>query len=38
MLPKDVIKDADGTVHTRYERTFAGLPVLGGDVRIPDGG
>ncbi|WP_240117053.1 MULTISPECIES: M4 family metallopeptidase [unclassified Streptomyces] len=29
---RDVVKDADGTVHTRYERTYAGLPVLGGDL------
>ncbi|WP_238431864.1 M4 family metallopeptidase [Streptomyces cavernae] len=34
LLPRDVIKDADGTVHTRYERTFAGLPVLGGDLVV----
>ncbi|MEU2157356.1 M4 family metallopeptidase [Streptomyces sp. NPDC019396] len=32
LLVRDVIKDADGTVHTRYERTYAGLPVLGGDL------
>jgi hypothetical protein len=25
-----VAKDADGTVHTRYARTHAGLPVIGG--------
>ncbi|MGW0993153.1 M4 family metallopeptidase [Streptomyces sp. NPDC002523] len=31
---KDVVKDADGTVHTRYERTYAGLPVLGGDLVV----
>ncbi|MFD0077367.1 M4 family metallopeptidase [Streptomyces sp. NPDC127166] len=31
---KSVLKDADGTVHTRYERTFAGLPVLGGDLVV----
>ncbi|MGW0706127.1 M4 family metallopeptidase [Streptomyces sp. NPDC002643] len=31
---RDVVKDADGTVHTRYERTFAGLPVLGGDLIV----
>ncbi|MEU9190529.1 M4 family metallopeptidase [Streptomyces sp. NPDC048484] len=31
LLVKDVVRDADGTTHTRYERTFAGLPVLGGD-------
>jgi Zn-dependent metalloprotease len=34
LVPKDVIKDADGTVHTRYNRTFAGLPVLGGDLIV----
>ncbi|WP_243869879.1 M4 family metallopeptidase [Streptomyces liangshanensis] len=34
LVVKDVIKDADGTVHTRYERTFAGLPVLGGDLVV----
>ncbi len=32
LVVKDVSKDADGTTHTRYERTFAGLPVLGGDL------
>ncbi|UUU28776.1 M4 family metallopeptidase [Streptomyces sp. CA-210063] len=31
---RDVVKDADGTVHTRYERTYAGLPVLGGDLVV----
>ncbi|MEW1720159.1 M4 family metallopeptidase [Streptomyces sp. NPDC093109] len=36
LIPKDVVKDADGTVHTRYERTFAGLPVLGGDLVVHD--
>ncbi|MFG3233142.1 M4 family metallopeptidase [Streptomyces antibioticus] len=34
LLVKDVVKDNDGTVHTRYERTFAGLPVLGGDLVV----
>ncbi|MGV9245354.1 M4 family metallopeptidase [Streptomyces sp. NPDC003710] len=34
LLVKDVVKDADGTVHTRYERTYAGLPVLGGDLVV----
>ncbi|MFF3946266.1 M4 family metallopeptidase [Streptomyces sp. NPDC001902] len=34
LIPKDVIKDADGTVHTRYERTYAGLPVVGGDLVV----
>ncbi|MFS8199795.1 M4 family metallopeptidase [Streptomyces sp. CWNU-52B] len=32
LVVKDVVKDADGTTHTRYERTYAGLPVLGGDL------
>ncbi|MFI6862048.1 M4 family metallopeptidase [Streptomyces sp. NPDC050421] len=32
LIVRDVIKDANGTVHTRYERTYAGLPVLGGDL------
>ena len=36
LLVKDVIRDADGTTHTRYERTYAGLPVLGGDLVIHD--
>ncbi|POX63970.1 peptidase M4 family protein [Streptomyces sp. Ru62] len=34
LIVKDVVKDADGTVHTRYERTYAGLPVLGGDLIV----
>ncbi|WP_371659852.1 M4 family metallopeptidase [Streptomyces sp. NBC_00280] len=34
LVVKDVIKDADGTLHTRYERTYAGLPVLGGDLVV----
>ncbi|WP_405851481.1 M4 family metallopeptidase [Streptomyces sp. NBC_00090] len=34
LRPKSVLKDADGTLHTRYERTFAGLPVLGGDLVV----
>ncbi|MGW1181562.1 M4 family metallopeptidase [Streptomyces drozdowiczii] len=32
LIARDVIKDANGTVHTRYERTYDGLPVLGGDL------
>lgn len=32
LVVKDVVQDADGTTHTRYERTFAGLPVVGGDL------
>ncbi|MFE5030386.1 M4 family metallopeptidase [Streptomyces sp. NPDC056683] len=34
LVVKDVVKDADGTLHTRYERTYAGLPVLGGDLIV----
>ncbi|GGP32364.1 M4 family metallopeptidase [Streptomyces melanogenes] len=34
LVVRDVIKDADGAVHTRYERTYAGLPVLGGDLVV----
>ncbi|GAA2399884.1 M4 family metallopeptidase [Streptomyces glaucosporus] len=37
---RDVVRNADGTVHTRYERTYDGLPVLGGDLVVeesPDG-
>ena len=34
LVVRDVIKDADGTVHTRYERTYGGLPVLGGDLVV----
>ncbi|MEU2225037.1 M4 family metallopeptidase [Streptomyces sp. NPDC018347] len=34
LVVKDVVKDVDGTVHTRYERTYAGLPVLGGDLIV----
>ncbi|MGV9907794.1 M4 family metallopeptidase, partial [Streptomyces sp. NPDC003388] len=34
LVVKDVVKDADGTLHTRYERTYDGLPVLGGDVIV----
>ncbi|MFE0492461.1 M4 family metallopeptidase [Streptomyces griseoaurantiacus] len=34
LLVKDVVEDNDGTLHTRYERTYAGLPVLGGDLVV----
>ncbi|KUN01776.1 peptidase M4 [Streptomyces yokosukanensis] len=34
LVVKDIVKDADGTLHTRYERTYAGLPVLGGDLVV----
>ncbi|MEV7246463.1 M4 family metallopeptidase [Streptomyces sp. NPDC093248] len=38
LVVKDVVKDADGTLHTRYERTYAGLPVLGGDLVVDTSG
>ncbi|MET8974212.1 M4 family metallopeptidase [Streptomyces sp. NPDC004539] len=34
LVVRDVVKDVDGTTHTRYERTYAGLPVLGGDLVV----
>ncbi|MEV5339316.1 M4 family metallopeptidase [Streptomyces sp. NPDC052676] len=34
LVVRDVVKDADGSLHTRYERTYAGLPVLGGDLVV----
>ncbi|MFC8506000.1 M4 family metallopeptidase [Streptomyces sp. NPDC057411] len=34
LIARDIVKDADGTVHTRYERTYQGLPVLGGDLVV----
>ncbi|MEE1938702.1 M4 family metallopeptidase [Streptomyces sp. TRM 70361] len=33
---RDIVKNADGTVHTRYERTYAGLPVIGGDLVVEE--
>ncbi|MET9398551.1 M4 family metallopeptidase [Kitasatospora sp. NPDC002965] len=40
LVAKDAVVDANGTRHLRFERTFAGLPVLGGDLVVhqaPDG-
>ncbi|MFF2654117.1 M4 family metallopeptidase [Streptomyces sp. NPDC058045] len=34
LVVKDVVKDRNGTTHTRYERTFDGMPVLGGDLIV----
>ncbi|GAA1190356.1 Zn-dependent metalloprotease [Kitasatospora gansuensis] len=31
---KDVILDADGTQHVRFDRTYQGLPVVGGDLVV----
>lgn len=28
----DVVRDADGAEHVRYQRTYQGLPVIGGDL------
>ncbi|MEU8538848.1 M4 family metallopeptidase [Streptomyces sp. NPDC048717] len=36
LVVRDVVKDVDGTVHTRYERTLDGLPVLGGDLIVAE--
>ncbi|MGW3660277.1 M4 family metallopeptidase [Streptomyces sp. NPDC005151] len=36
LVVRDVIQDNDGTTHTRYERTFSGLPVLGGDLIVQE--
>ncbi|MFJ6069259.1 M4 family metallopeptidase [Streptomyces sp. NPDC093065] len=38
---RDVVVDEDGAQHVRYDRTYRGLPVLGGDFVVhlaPDGG
>ncbi|EFH30976.1 metalloendopeptidase griselysin [Streptomyces pristinaespiralis ATCC 25486] len=34
LVVRDVTQDRDGTTHTRYERTYEGLPVLGGDLVV----
>ncbi|RFU88257.1 M4 family peptidase [Streptomyces triticagri] len=34
LVVRDVVKDRDGTTHTRYERTYDSLPVLGGDLVV----
>jgi Zn-dependent metalloprotease len=31
---RDVVKDADGTEYVRYDRTYNGLPVVGGDLIV----
>ncbi|HEY9441201.1 MAG TPA: M4 family metallopeptidase [Streptomyces sp.] len=36
LVVRDVVKDVDGTTHTRYERTLNGLPVLGGDLVVTE--
>ncbi|MGH3478463.1 MAG: M4 family metallopeptidase [Nocardioidaceae bacterium] len=40
LIPRYVVRDRDGVVHTRYDRTYRGLPVVGGDLvvhRTPSG-
>ncbi len=34
LVAKDVIVDANGTEHVRFDRTFRGMPVIGGDVVV----
>ncbi|HEY8981907.1 MAG TPA: M4 family metallopeptidase [Streptomyces sp.] len=34
LVVRDIVTDPDGTTHTRYDRTYAGLPVLGGDLVV----
>jgi Zn-dependent metalloprotease len=34
LVVKDVLRDTDGGEHVRYERTYAGLPVIGGDLVV----
>ena len=31
---RDTMRDADGTEHVRFDRTYRGLPVIGGDVVV----
>ena len=34
LVVKDVLRDTDGTEHVRYNRTYDGLPVVGGDLIV----
>ncbi|RAJ47048.1 Zn-dependent metalloprotease [Kitasatospora sp. SolWspMP-SS2h] len=34
LLPKDVLVENDGARHVRYDRTYRGLPVVGGDLVV----
>lgn len=34
LLATDVVKDADGATHTRYQRTYKGMRVIGGDMIV----
>jgi len=33
-VARDVVVDRDGTEHVRFDRTYRGLPVIGGDVVV----
>ena len=33
-VARDVVVDGDGTEHVRFDRTYAGLPVIGGDLVV----
>lgn len=33
-VARDSIVDADGSEHVRFDRTYQGLPVIGGDVVV----
>ena len=37
LVVKDVVRDADGGQHVRYDRTYDGLPVIGGDLVVHQG-
>jgi Zn-dependent metalloprotease len=34
LVPRDVVRDADGTHHLRFDRTLNGLKVIGGDLVV----
>ena len=36
LIVKDVVRDSDGTQHVRYNRQYAGLPVIGGDLIVTE--
>ena len=34
LIVKDVVRDRSGATHVRYDRTYRGLPVVGGDLIV----
>ncbi|WP_031073023.1 M4 family metallopeptidase [Streptomyces sp. NRRL WC-3742] len=38
LVLKDVVLDADGASHVRFDRTYQGLPVVGGDLVVHQDG